>query len=137
MTMQDNSFYGEPNSIILRFVHLFEADEGAAGGLDEPVKVSLETLFNDVYVGGCVEWSISMNQKQSDIKRKKWKTQNNLFSENQSEFQSPGPMEDGESHFTLQPMQIRTFLCDYKVTQQLWKPPAHHSVMHHDYEDEL
>jgi len=108
LSAHDNSIYGSPGTMILRLAHQYEVGEDAV--LSKPATVDLQKIFQHVGLTSCVEMSLSANQKKSDMNRYTWNTEKEFTSPQQG---AKSPTRS-DAIVTLNPMQIKTFQCNYK-----------------------
>jgi hypothetical protein len=98
-----------PSSLLLRVAHAYEADEDA-GGRSAPVDVALGALFGAaVTVSACIETTLTASQPLDDAKN--W-TYNVTGAGAVTLPERPPPPRGDGIIVTLQPLDIRTFLCD-------------------------
>jgi lysosomal alpha-mannosidase len=106
--MHDNYVFTRANEMILRLAHLYEAGEDP--DMSKPVDVDLSSLLSTISIVSCTEMSLTANQKLSNVHRMTWRTESNGEARYTP---TRTPFDVGSFIVTLNPMDIRTFSCEY------------------------
>jgi hypothetical protein len=91
-------------TVVLRLTHIYAVGEDAT--LAQPVTVDFGTLFKDWTITDCVEYSMTLNQPQANMKRLEWKT---LPARN---FRARRAVQG--TVVTIDPLDVRSFILQVK-----------------------
>uniref|UniRef100_A0A5B7BPI0 Alpha-mannosidase n=1 Tax=Davidia involucrata TaxID=16924 RepID=A0A5B7BPI0_DAVIN len=99
----------DDGSVLLRFAHLYEADEDAE--YSTLAKVELKKMFAEKTIKEVKEMSLSANQDKSEMKTMTWKVEGDGGGE--PAVIRGGPVNNSTFVVELGPMEIRTFLLKF------------------------
>eukprot|EP01138_Halocafeteria_seosinensis_P015418 gb/GECG01015735.1/.p1 GENE.gb/GECG01015735.1/~~gb/GECG01015735.1/.p1 ORF type:complete len:239 (+),score=21.56 gb/GECG01015735.1/:1-717(+) len=107
----DNQNYG--SKVLVRLAHLYERHEPAP--YSHNVTLELANLFSDIKITSAEEYNLRANQPVSEFQSMEWKVQGESdVPESLLEYFSQNPPSGSNLSFSLRPMEIRTFICEYE-----------------------
>eukprot|EP01138_Halocafeteria_seosinensis_P006677 gb/GECG01006825.1/.p1 GENE.gb/GECG01006825.1/~~gb/GECG01006825.1/.p1 ORF type:complete len:1010 (+),score=105.95 gb/GECG01006825.1/:1-3030(+) len=107
----DNQNYG--SKVLIRLAHLYEKDEPAPYSNTQTIE--LANLFNNIKITSAEEYNLRANQPVTEFQPMDWKVDGESGSaESLLVHFANNPPSGANLSFTLRPMEIRTFICEYE-----------------------